>query len=52
MVAIPDDAELDDAITMAEEYMQRNNIHQQWELDDEGVDEVDPSEVAVNEKEE
>lgn len=52
VVAIPDDAELDDAITMAEEYMQRNNIHQQWELDDEGVDEVDPSEVAVNEKEE
>ena len=52
VVAIPDDAELDDAITMAEDYMQRNTIHQQWDLDDEGVAEVDSSEVAVNEKEE
>lgn len=52
VVAIPDDADLDDAIDIAEEYLQCNSIHQQWDLDDGGVDEVDPSEEAVNEKEE
>lgn len=52
VVAIPDDAELDDAIDIAEEYLQRNSIHQQWDLDDEGVNEVDPSEESVNKKEE
>lgn len=48
VVAIPDDAELDDAIEIAEDYMKTNGEHALWELDDEGVDEVDPSEEAVN----
>lgn len=52
VVAIPDDAELDDAIAIAEENMLKDKIIPQWELDDDGVDDcVDDSEYAVNEKE-
>ena len=49
VVAIPDDAELDDAIEIAEEQMKTNSVTPLWEFDDEGVDEVDASEEAVNE---
>lgn len=48
VVAVRDDAELDDAIEIAEDYMRTNSVSPLWELDDEGVDEVDASEEAVN----
>lgn len=48
VVAIPDDADYDDAAKIAEEYMQTNSITPIWELDDEGVDDADDSEEAVN----
>ena len=48
VVSIPDDAELDDAIDIAENYLRTHTVSAQWELDDEGVDEVDETEDAVN----
>lgn len=48
VVAIPDEAELDDAIEIAEEYMKTKGVTPVWELDDGGVDEVDETEEAVN----
>lgn len=48
VVAIPDEAELDDAIEIAEEYMKTIGVTPEWELDDGGVDEVDETEEAVN----
>lgn len=48
VVAIPDEAELDDAIEIAEEYMKTKGVTPVWELDDSGVDEVDETEEAVN----
>lgn len=48
VVAIPDEAELDDAIEIAEEYMKTKGVTPIWELDDGGVDEVDETEEAVN----
>ena len=48
VVAIPDNADYDDAATIAEEYMRTNRITPIWELDDEGIDDADYSEEAVN----
>ena len=48
VVAIPDDAELDDAIEIAENYLATNNVTPSWDLDDGGVDEVDETEYTVN----
>ena len=48
VVAIPDEAGLDDAIEIAEEYMKTKGVTPEWELDDGGVDEVDETEEAVN----
>lgn len=48
VVAIPDEAELDDAIEIAEEYIKTKGVTPVWELDDGGVDEVDETEEAVN----
>lgn len=51
VVAIPDDAEDDSAVEIAEEYLKRRSVKPQWELEDGGVSDADDTEVAINENE-
>ena len=54
VVAVEGDDEVmmeEEAVRIAEDYVYCSGISAQWELDDDGIDDVDDSEEAVNENE-
>lgn len=54
VVAVEGDDEdmmVEEAVRIAEDYVIGSGVSAQWELDDDGIDDVDDSEEAVNENE-
>ena len=52
VVEVPDGDNAEDlAVEIAEKYLTVKRVRPMWELDDDGIEEADPSEKAVNFKE-